>query len=110
MEAVLTLYSVYIEEFPLLFEEKHCKMRLSLKGEKKEKKKKACLCSFFFHYKKEKSLKQAQSGDTSGHLNHVVEILPPALATWLQLQTPLGNLGTTLSIDKKPFLPYTAHA
>lgn len=48
MEAVLTLYSVCIEDFPLLSEEKHCKMRLSLKGEKEEKKKPVSV-PFFFH-------------------------------------------------------------
>lgn len=45
MEAVLTLYSVCIEESPLF--EEQCKMRLSLKGEKRKKEKKTCLCSFF---------------------------------------------------------------
>lgn len=38
MEAVLTLYSVCIEESPLF--EEQCKMRLSLKGEKRKKEKK----------------------------------------------------------------------
>lgn len=52
---MLTLYSVCIEETPLLSEEKHCKLRLSLKGEKR-KKKKACLCPFFFSIKKKKIL------------------------------------------------------
>jgi hypothetical protein len=39
MEAVLTLYSVCMEESPL-FEEEQCKMRLSLKGEKRKRKRK----------------------------------------------------------------------
>lgn len=58
MEAVLTLYSVCIEDFPLLSEEKHCKMRLSLKGEKK--KKKPVSVPFFSIKKKKNLLKQAQ--------------------------------------------------
>lgn len=57
MEAVLTLYSVYIEDFPLLSEEKHCKMRLSLKGEKRGEKP---VSVPFFPLRKKNPLKQAQ--------------------------------------------------
>lgn len=87
MEAVLTLYSVCIEDFPLLSEEKHCKMRLSLKGEKK--KKKPVSVPFFSIKKKKKSFKTSTKGelDSSGQFrfSHVTETLPPALTTWLQL-------------------------
>lgn len=55
MEAVLTLYGVCIEDFPLLSEEKHCKMRLSLKGEKRGKK--PVSVPLFFPIKKKKFLK-----------------------------------------------------
>lgn len=55
MEAVLTLYGVCIEDFPLLSEEKHCKMRLSLKGEKRGKK--PVSVPLFFPIKKKKIFK-----------------------------------------------------
>lgn len=73
MEAVLTLYSVCIEESPLF--EEQCKMRLSLKGEKRKKEK------FFLKWK-------------AGHwwqLFHMAGMLPS-----LSLK-----LGSKLSMDKK---------
>lgn len=69
-------------------------MRLSLKGEKRKKKKKARLCPFF-SIKKKKVLGEL---DSSGQFrfSHVTET-----GHLLQFQTPLGDLGSKLSMDKQ---------